>query len=1217
MHLRGLPVSLFFSLLLLFPCAASAAKDSADAVSWSPIEGETLRVLKRFSSERGLSPSAPLEERVGFYLKAGLWNAAEQLLQNPPHAPQREARQLLIKLRALQGRFDLIYTAYQKEPSLFRNEPALLGLAGQGAFQKKAYSEVLTIAGSISPSSSYAPYRYYLSALAFLSSGNQSRFEEAMARWIQWGEQHPRSLWTLRAHLVNGYYHLTRKSYALAFASLGRLFGETPYADLAMLGIGWSYFEIGAPENLVSILEGMEGGNFEARHHDRLFQILLRYHLRQKDRVGAIETVTRARTEIRGRIARLEQNAERIRKGERSPSPVFPPGSLLKQALIQLQEEVGEKPEITFVLNKVDLLLRQQAVAYLKEEAKASREEEKKLSAELARHCITLQSVGAISGAPAADPLYLEARAAALQGKKEAAKAALKRLLEEAPSGPYSEEASYRLGEIAFEEGRYAEAAAHYQPLVDRPESYLHRAALYKTAWSYYRQSQSKEVIPIFFRLWFPAEQEIKPKEGSPCRSTPAPEERQEHLRLLALTLQSGGSPARLVDWIGGWSPAESFSLSSEMAKYYEAAGQKKEAVQLIQAWVAAYPVYLDTPFLHRTMIDFYNEPVSASTPEGIQARVSFIENYRPESAWAKENSPEQVERVKPLLKEQLQFLLTYYQVEAKKAQRAALYQKVLPWYDLYLQIFPKESETGEVRFVYAELLSELKEERRSAEHYRASAYTDPLHPLAPEAAYREILLLERLLSSSDPDLWEGYTRFIQGFPSDTRLSQIYLKQAERAFQQKDYAKSRESAEVVAMEEGRQGCAKETQRNCTLWIAAQKLIVQGYLNDNDYSAAIGHLNRFFADKERLPLPENERGALQNLLVLSYYQQGEALKQQGEPAEAADSFWGAYREDDRSELAPLALFEAAALWGSGEKKEKAEEAFSTFARRYPQSALYPLALLRLASLYEETDRPLAAAQVYEAAGRIGNDPAFSTQALGQALSLYEKMAAWEKVYLLSLQWVERARGNRARQIEGIVRGAEAKLKLGEEKSAEKMLGDLVRILAQEAAKKSAKLKETPSFYRAKAHLLLADIQMKRYEAIQLVNPLEKNLQKKKSLFDRLLQNYGQAAEDPSPALALAATHRTGEVFEEFSESLLKSERPKNLSAEEKEAYDRLLMEQALPYLEKAREAYRQNIDWAKATGVESDESGWIAKSREGLERIHSQAERSKTEEAHIR
>ncbi|MDC4224368.1 MAG: hypothetical protein MPW15_09110 [Candidatus Manganitrophus sp.] len=470
----------------------------------------------------------------------------------------------------------------------------------------------------------------------------------------------------------------------------------------------------------------------------------------------------------------------------------------------------------------------------------------------------------------------------------------------------------------------------HYQPLVDRPESSLHRAALYKTAWSYYRQSQSKEIIPIFFRLWFPDEQENEPKEGSPCRSTPAPEERQEHLRLLALTLQSDGSPARLVDWIGGWSPAESFSLVSEMAKYYEAAGQKKEAVQLIQAWVAAYPLYPDTPFLHRTMIDFYNEPTSASTPEGIQARVSFIENYRPESAWAKENPPEQAERVKPLLKEQLRFLLTYYQAEAKKAQRAALYQKVLPWYDLYLQIFPKESETGEVRFVYAELLSELKEERRSAEHYRASAYTDPLHPLAPEAAYREILLLERLLSSSDPDLWEGYTRFIQGFPSDPRLSQIYLKQAERAFQQKDYAKSRESAKVVAMEEGRQGC-KETQRNCTLWIAAQKLIVQGYLNDNDYSGAIGHLNRFSRrqGEERLPLPENERELLRNLLVLSYYQQGEALKQQGRIRRSGRFVLGRLPRRRSERISPPCPLRSGLSLGIGRKEGKSRGGFHYF------------------------------------------------------------------------------------------------------------------------------------------------------------------------------------------------------------------------------------------------------------------------------------------------
>jgi TolA-binding protein len=1198
---------LFFTLFLLFPCVAAAAE--AEGVSWSAVEGETLRVLKRFSSEEALAPSAPLEKRADFYLRAGLWSLAEQLLHN---APQREARSLLMKLRALKGRFDLIHTAYQKEPSLFLNDPALLGPAGLGAFQKKLYSEVLVIAGSISPSSPYAPHRYYLSALAFLALGDQSRFEETMVQWIQWGDQHPRLLWTLRAHLLNGYYQLTRKSYELAFANLGRLFGETPYADLAMLGVGWSYFEIGTSENLVSILEGVAGGDFEEGHHDRLLQMLLRDQLSQGDLVGAIETANRARAKVRERIERLREKADRVQSGERSPSPISPPGALLKQTLMQLQDQVGQKPEITFLLNKVDLFLRQQAVSHLREQEETARKEEKKRSAELARHCVTLQRMAGDSGAETIDPLYLEARAASLQGKKEEASAALKRLLEQAPTGPYSAEATYRLGETAFDGGRYAEAVIYYQPLVDRPESYLHRAALYKMAWSYLRQGRPNEVLPLFFQLWSPADQEAESGGGSPCQSTPAPEERPEQLRLLALALDLSGGPVRLLDWVGERSPAEAFSLVSEMAKYYDADGRKREALQLVQTWVSAYPLYVETPLLHRAMIDLYNESVSVSTPEGIQARISFIENYRPEGTWAKENASEQVDRVKPLLKEQLRFLLTYFDHEAKKAQRTALYLKALPWYDLYLQIFSTENEIGEIRFRHAEILHEMEEEHRSAESYRASAYIDPPHPLASEAAYREILILERMLPPSDADLWEGYTRFIEAFPFDARVAQIYLKQAEVAFQQKDYDKSRQFAQAVVKEEGEPGCTNETQRNCVLWIAAQKLVVQGYLNEKDYSGAIRHLERFTSsDQETVLLPEKEQGALRALLVLSYYQQGEALKQEGKAVDAADSFWGAYREDERSELAPLALFEAASLWGLSEGKDKAEEAFSTFAKRYPQSALYPLALLRLASLYEETDRPLAAAQIYEAAGRIGNDPAFSTQALGQAISLYEKIEQWEKVYLLSLQWVARARGNKERQIEGTVRGAEAKLKLGEEKTAEKMLGDLVRTLAQQTSKKPAKLQEIPAFYWAKAHLLLADIEIKRYEQIKLVNPLEKNLQKKKNLFDRLLHNYGQAADDPSPALILAATHRMGEVFEEFGEALLKSERPKNLSVEERQAYDRLLMEQALPYLEKAEEAYRQNIDWAKRAGVESE---WVEKSRERFGRIHPKMELSKQEGA---
>ena len=1192
--------SLFFIFFLLLPPAGSAAGPT-DAVSWSALEGEVLRVLKRFSAEEALSPSAPLEKRIGFYLDAGLWSSAEQLLQS---SPKKEARHLLMTLYAREGRFDRIYAVYQKEPSLFFNDAALLAAAGVGAFQKKSYSDVLTLLQPISPSGPYAPHRYYLSALAFLARHDEARFEAVMAQWIQWGNAHPGSPWVARAHLLNGYYRLQQKSYNLAFASLGRVLNENADTDLAMLGIGWGYFEIGSSENLTSILEGMEGPGEERRRDERLYQIFSRYQLGRGDLTGAIETGERARSAVRKRIERLQAQADRIRRGEIPPSPVLPPGSLLQRTLLRLRRQAGEQQEILYLLRWTDLSLRQTAVSLLREEERTAQEEEEKLAAELARRCMTFRNASG-DGSHRPDPLYLQARTAALHGKKEEAEAALKRLIAQAPNGPYSEEAAFRLGEIAFERGRYAEAIADYRPLVDRPESPLHRMALYKTAWSHSRLGHPKEVIPIALRLWFSSDQGAESGENSFCRSTPAFEERQEQLRLLALSLQSDGGAARLVDWVGEKSPAKSFSLFSEMVKHEEAAGRKKEALQLIQAWVSAYPHYAETPFLHWAMIDLSSEPAVGPTPEAIQARISFIENYRPGSVWAAENRPQQVDRVAPLVKEQLRFLMTYFHVAAKREHQAALYQQALPWYDLYLKIFPAEKETGKVRFLYAALLGEMKEERRSAENYRMSAYVDPPHSLASEAAYREILILERISSPSDPALREGYARFIRRFPSDTRVSQINLKQAELAFQEGRYDQSRQFAEAVANGEGGGGCAKETQQNCALWIAAQKLIVQGYLNSRAYPEAIDRINHLldFSARERSLLPESETAALRNFLVLSYYQQAEALKQRGETLDAADLFWSAYRADDRSELAPLALFEAASLWGTGGKKEKAEEALTDFAGRYPQSALYPPALLRLAALYEQTERPREAAETYETAGRTRDDPSFSLQALGQAMSLYEQMQQWQKVYRLSLQWIDRCRGDRERRAEGIVRGAEAKLNLGQEKAAEKMLGELVRTSDQ---RKKHPAKESPSYYLAKAHLLLADIEIKRYEKIQLVTPLEKNLKKKKDLFDRLLRNYGQAADYPLPALVLAATHRMGEVFEEFSDSLLKSERPGKLSEEERKAYDRLLMEQALPYLEKAGEAYRQNIDWAKKAGVENE---WVEKSRERFERIHQQTELS--------
>jgi len=81
------------------------------------------------------------------------------------------------------------------------------------------------------------------------------------------------------------------------------------------------------------------------------------------------------------------------------------------------------------------------------------------------------------------------------------------------------------------------------------------------------------------------------------------------------------------------------------------------------------------------------------------------------------------------------------------------------------------------------------------------------------------------------------------------------------------------------------------------------------------------------------------------------------------------------------------------------------------------------------------------------------------------------------------------------------------------------------------------------------------------------------------FSALLQGFGSPAD----------------LYRELGKSLLESERPPSLSAEERDAYDVLLEEQAFPFEEKAIEIHEANARRA-ADGVYDE---WVRKSYTSL------------------
>ena len=112
--------------------------------------------------------------------------------------------------------------------------------------------------------------------------------------------------------------------------------------------------------------------------------------------------------------------------------------------------------------------------------------------------------------------------------------------------------------------------------------------------------------------------------------------------------------------------------------------------------------------------------------------------------------------------------------------------------------------------------------------------------------------------------------------------------------------------------------------------------------------------------------------------------------------------------------------------------------------------------------------------------------------------------------------------------------------------------------------------------AQQALLLAEPVDAAYRQVKLVEPLKKNLKLKKEKMQAAIEAYGVAADYGVAEVATAAVYRTGDLYYDFSQALLKSQRPRGLKAEELEQYNVLLEEQAFPFEEKAIEIHEINV-----------------------------------------
>jgi hypothetical protein len=288
------------------------------------------------------------------------------------------------------------------------------------------------------------------------------------------------------------------------------------------------------------------------------------------------------------------------------------------------------------------------------------------------------------------------------------------------------------------------------------------------------------------------------------------------------------------------------------------------------------------------------------------------------------------------------------------------------------------------------------------------------------------------------------------------------------------------------------------------------------------------------------------------------------------------------------------YDAAAMLIAAQDWGRAATVLEAFRAAHPSSGLLPDVDKKLAVAYQNAGRPKDAAAVLD---RI--------QARASETADVRLEAAWLEVSLL-----DQARDPKAmaayeayvkRYPQPLERALEARQRLADDAGAK---GDAARrerwlreIVAADAAAGAARTPRSRQL-AAQAALEFARAEARAAGRLPLKLPLAQSVKAKKAAVERAIAQLTAASAYNVAAVTTAATYELGLLYQQFSRSLLESERPRRMSGLEREQYDLLLEEQAFPFEEKAIEWHEANLARA-GEGVAGE---WIGRSLQALAQL---------------
>jgi len=769
------------------------------------------------------------------------------------------------------------------------------------------------------------------------------------------------------------------------------------------------------------------------------------------------------------------------------------------------------------------------------------------------------------------DVLYQMARAYDELGQTEEAMATMDRLVEEHAYSGRLDEVQYRRGDFFFTRRQYRDAEAAYNSVISMgQDSSYHELALYKLGWALYKQDFYEEALHQYTALL-----DFKLAAGYDFDHHQSEDEERrvsDTFRAISLSFSYLGGAEVVREYFGEFgNRGYEDRVYGNLGEHYLEKQRYQDAAMSLRTFEDLYPNHPQSPRFGMRVVDVFTQggfPLLV-----LESKKEFAGRYGVQSAFWSHNDREASGEVLSFLKTNLRDLANHYHAQYQDPELAdeklAHYGEARRWYGEFLGSFPGEAESPTMNYRLADLQLENSDFSDAAREYERTAYDYPTHEKSSAAGYAAVYAHRQNLKSAPPEgngsirraTVESSLRFADAFPAHEHAAQVLGAAADDLYGMGERDHAREVAQRVV--DGYLAANPAIRR------AAWTVVAHASFELNDFARAEG------AYAETLALTDASEAGRADLVenyAASIYKQGELASEAADYRAAANHFLRI------REVAPASTIRVAADYDAGAALVKLEDwsaaavVFDEFREAHPEHELAREATKQVAYSHRANGDLGTAAGEYGRVAAESTDPAMRAEALLVAGDLYEQAGQAQAALAVYREYVGEFVSPVETAVETRGRMAAIHQAAGDSASYYQELESIVQADAAAGEERTARTRTLAG----RSALVLTEKLYGEFAAVRLVQPFEASLERKQALLNTLVGRLGDLVDYELAEVTAAATYYMAETYLRFSESLLASERPGDLSAAELADYELVLEEEAFPFEERAIAMHEQNL-----------------------------------------